>query len=369
MSQITKKQHYVPQFLLRGFDATQNGTDKINIYDIYRNSARGLQSINAAFMQNYFYDKDNDVENFLSSKIEAPASVIINEIRSGQVTKIQDKDNSLIKFLACQHSRTVEAREDALAFINAHFSEIVSDLNRLNNLGIKDPTKIKISPKNKDAMRNFISERAYRGVLMSKGLEDLNFHLLVNKTNSEFVISDHPITQYNWLYRELKHPGIGSLMAKGVQLYLPISPTLCLCAYDPMSYKFGTRKSFVSDITCISDINWINDLQIRAANSIIGYCSTFMQHYIERKSFLIGQKIYTRHSKHFGETTDSDGNLRTRHMVYTKQVRLTTKPSFYKILKRASSRSAIYEERDPEVSSAMLELQKLAREQRCVNEL
>ncbi|EHK7543253.1 DUF4238 domain-containing protein [Vibrio cholerae] len=369
MSQITKKQHYVPQFLLRGFDATPNGSEKINVYDIHRNSARGLQSINSAFMQNYFYDKDNDVENFLSSKIEVPASVVINEIRSGKVTKIQDQDTSLIKFIACQRSRTVEAKEDALAFINAHFSEIVSDLSRLNNLGIKDPTKFKLAPKDKDAMRNFISERVYSGVLMSKGLEDLKFHLLVNKTNREFIISDHPITQYNWLYRELQHPGIGSLMAKGVQLYLPISPTLCLCAYDPMSYKFGTRKSFVSDITSISDIDWLNDLQIRSANSIIGYCSTSMQPYIEGKSFLIGQKIYTRHSDHIGEITDNDGNLTTRHMAYTKQVRLTTKPSFYKVLKRAGSRSTIYEERDPEVSSAMLELQKIAREQRRANEL
>ncbi|WP_104403063.1 DUF4238 domain-containing protein [Vibrio penaeicida] len=369
MSQITKKQHYVPQFLLRGFDATPDGSEKINVYDINRNSNRGLQSINTAFMQNYFYDKDNEVENFLSSKIEAPASVVINEIRCGQVTKIQDKDTSLIKFIACQHSRTVEARDDALAFINAHFSEIFSDLNRLNNLGFKDPTKIKLALKDKDAMRNFISERVYSGVLMSKGLEDLKFHLLVNKTNSEFVISDHPITQYNWLYRELEHPGIGSLMAKGVQFYLPISPTLCLCAYDPMSYKFGTRKSFVSDITCISDIDWLNDLQVRSTNSVIGYCSTFMQQYIARKSSLIGQKIYTRHSEDLGEITDSGGNLRTRHMAYTKQVRLTTKPSFYKVLKRANSRSTIYEERDPEVSSAVLELQKFAREQRRANEL
>ncbi|EOX3336689.1 DUF4238 domain-containing protein [Vibrio cholerae] len=204
---------------------------------------------------------------------------------------------------------------------------------------------------------------------MSKGLEDLKFHLLVNKTNSEFIISDHPITQYNWLYRELQPPGIGSLMARGVQFYLPISPTLCLCVYDPMSYKFGTRKSFVSCINIVSDIDWLNELQIRSANSIIGYCSTSMQPYIESKSFLIGQKIYTRHSEHVGEIMDNNGNLRTRHLAHTKQVKLTTKPSFYKVLKRANSRSNIYEERDPDVSSAIVELQKFAREQRRANEL
>ncbi|MCU4610390.1 hypothetical protein, partial [Acinetobacter ursingii] len=76
---------------------------------------------------------------------------------------------------------------------------------------------------------------------------------------------------------------------------------------------------------------------------------------------LVGRKIYTRHSKNFGERIDSDGKLRTRHMVYTKQVKLITKPSFYKVLKRANSCSHLYEERDPDISSALLKLQKLAR--------
>jgi len=293
MNQIIKKQHYVPQFLLRGFDVTLNDNEKINVYDVNRSCNRGLQSINTAFMQNYFYDKDNEVENFLSNHIEGPASVVINEIRAKLDIKVQ-YSTSLIKFIACQYSRTVEAKDDALVFINANFSGIVSDLSRLNNLGIEDSTKFKIVPKDKDAIRNFISGMVFRGVLMSKGLEDLKFHLLVNKTEHEFIISDHPVTQYNWLYRELEHHGVGSLMAKGVQLYLPISPTLCLCAYDSVSYKFGTRKTSISEINNIDDIDWLNDLQIRSSNSIIGYSSSRMQKYIERKCcLLVGRKIYT----------------------------------------------------------------------------
>lgn len=255
MNKTTKKQHYVPQFLLKGFDATLNNSEKINIYDFKGRCNRGLQSINNTFMQNYFYDKNNDVENFLSNHIEFPASEVINEIRGKLNIKVQASDTSLIKFIACQHSRTVEAKDDALVFINTHFSNIVSDLSRLNNFGIEDPTTYKVFPADKNAMRNFISVGVYNAIIMSKGLEDLKFHLLINKTEYEFIISDHPVAQYNWLYRDLEHPGISSWMAKGIQFYLPISPSLYLCVYDSTSYKFGTRKSAISEVNNISDID------------------------------------------------------------------------------------------------------------------
>jgi len=113
--QIRKNQHYVAQFLLGGFDIESGGaTPKINIFDVQRNSLRFDQAVKEVFAQNYFYDKDNQIENFISEHIEGPAAEQINKLRNGDFASLNSRDTRLIKFLCCQNSRTVEARRDAL---------------------------------------------------------------------------------------------------------------------------------------------------------------------------------------------------------------------------------------------------------------
>ena len=153
---------------------------------------------------------------------------MIDRLRSFDLSVLNSDNTCLIKFICCQLYRTVEARQDALDFINAHFEQIVSDLSRLNNLGIESPKDIRIVPNGKDSLRSFTAATALSGVIASKAMEDLKFHLLVNNTDREFIISDHPVTLYNWLYRDLKDPRIGSITAKGVQLFMPLSKGIYL---------------------------------------------------------------------------------------------------------------------------------------------
>lgn len=148
-SQITKNQHYIPQFLLNGFGFGEGENRKINVFDVQRNHIRTNQTVKDVFSQNYFYDKDNFIENFLSEQIEAPASAEIALLRNRDVSPFKSNSTFLIKFICCQLYRTVEARQDALDFINAHFSQIVSDLSRLNNLDIENPKNFRILPKGK----------------------------------------------------------------------------------------------------------------------------------------------------------------------------------------------------------------------------
>ena len=131
---VTKNQHYVPQFLLNGFDTAHAEQPKVHIFDVERDDIRQNQAVKEVFSQNYFYDKDNKIENFLSLKIEEPASKIINRIRSDDFSMLGNGGTELIKFMCCQNARTVEAREDALNFVNANFYQIFSDLNRLNEV-------------------------------------------------------------------------------------------------------------------------------------------------------------------------------------------------------------------------------------------
>ena len=90
--QVTKNQHYIPQCLLKQFSKDDKGIRKINIFDVKKLSFRNRQSIKNVFSQNYFYDKDNSVENILSSIIESPNSPVIDSIIRGEVNIISDSE-------------------------------------------------------------------------------------------------------------------------------------------------------------------------------------------------------------------------------------------------------------------------------------
>lgn len=365
-NQTTRNQHYVPQFLLGGFDEVGAEKPKVHIFDVERDIVRQNQAVKEVFSQNYFYDKNNEVENFLSSNIEGPASEIINRIRGNDFSILSNRGTELIKFLCCQNARTVEGREDALNFINAHFINIFSDLNKLNDLGITDIDNcIKVRPSDKDSMRCFNAIQALNGIVDSKGMEDLKFHILINKTNKEFVLSDHAITRYNWFYRGLNDPRIGSMLAKGVQLFLPLSDKIYLCAYDAKVYKYGQRYSNVSELRHESDVYWLNQLQMRNARSFIAFKSMCMAIHLKKlRASFYGKKVYSRKSLHLGLEDLSEDKLKARHMVYTEQVELKEKPSFFKVPKKSKRSALRFEERDADVSRALVMLAEKMKEDR-----
>lgn len=357
MADITKNQHYVPRFLLRGFGGNAS-SGKINIYDIQRKKIRLNQSVGNVFSQNYFYDKNNEIENYLSNSVEGPASVELEKIRNSDLSSL-NCNNNLITFLCCQNSRTPEARNDALNFINAHFAQLVAKMSELNDWGIESPEKFKVLPSGKDGMRDFTGAVALNGIIDSLGMRDLRFHVLTNKTQQKFVISDHPVARYNWLYRDLNTGQAASLAAKGVQMFLPISPETTICAYDASTYKFGNRKHDYSVLNNIMDVEWLNQLQVKPAQAFIGFSDDGQASYVSSLAKKYnGARIYERKSKELYEEMLGDDNIKTGHLVYTTQMRLDHKPSFMKLLKKSKKYSVSYVERNPELNRFIDELRK-----------
>lgn len=349
---ITKNQHYVPQFLLSGFKIEESKYDKINIYDLERNQIRKNQLIKNIFSQNYFYDKDNLIENFLSSSIERPASKIINDVKKGKYQCLQDSNTALIKFFCCQEKRTVEARNDYFNCLNSYLHLMIDELNELNDLKITDVRDFSITPSDKSSERYIQGELALYGVINSKAMEDLEFHALFNCTKEQFIISDQALTKYNWLYRELDDPRVSSMLGKGVLLFLPISDLICICAYDPKSYDLKTGPIQVTNLYLEKDVAWINQLQMRSARSFVAFKSNSMLSSIkELKKRYFGKKVYQRASAHLGDEGIGSQDFEYQHCVYTTQVKLKEKPSFFRMLSSFSEHELEFEERDPIVSS------------------
>ncbi|MGB5962604.1 MAG: DUF4238 domain-containing protein [Coleofasciculaceae cyanobacterium] len=359
--QITSNQHYVPQSLLCHFGwkskKNKKRNDRINIFDIARLTVRYNQAIAGAFSQNYFYDKDNLIEDFLGTKIEDPASIVINEIVNGNddIIEIEDNQSILLKFISSLLCRTPEARKKVIALVNTQVESIVREGLRLNGF---DPEEASKGHFEFQDYRNLASYITLNGVIDSVILKDLNFHLINNETELEFCISDHPVFTYNWLYRNLKHPGVTGLTARGLQIFLPLSTSKTLCLYDPEIYKYG-QKNLVTHVSSIADIEILNSYQIINSKATIGFNA--------RKNEPELRKLFEKHKNiklHQHESTilevreNEEGEIKQTHLAFTRQTNLKKMPSFVKIKRKARKDSTSFQERNPDLSAIHYELKR-----------
>ncbi len=192
-----------------------------------------------------------------------------------------------------------------------------------------------------------------QGFIMARILGDLEYHIIKNETQSEFYISDHPVFMYNWLYRNLEHPEVTSFSSVGLQIFLPLSPKLMICLYDPKVYKYGQRN-LVTSISYDSDIEILNSFQIINSSSVIGFRSkeseAHVKHLYEKyKNF----KLHYYESKASIKKEDQEEIIST-HSVFTRQAKLKKMPSFIKIKRKSKGYASSYQERDTELKEDVL---------------
>jgi hypothetical protein len=348
MNQRTINQHYVPYCLLKHFSKTGKKIKKLNIFDIASSNILYNQSIKKRFSQNYFYDQDNSVENILQN-IENSAAIVIDKIVNSQLS-ISDEDRlSLLKFISVMLSRTPEARAKALSFINSSCELMVEKLLSLNGFDPNEASKGKIKPEDP---RNLVSLITLQGIIDAPILVDLDFHLIRNDSSLELFISDHPAFAYNWFYRNLKHPGVTGLTAKGLQIFMPISSSLLICLYDSEVYKYGKKNSALTKISDVEDIEILNSFQVISANSIIGFCDQKSEASLQRLSRKYKNiKVYRHESKIINEEELENGKLKTTHLTFTQQAKLSKMPSFVSIKKKSRSDASIFCERNPALAT------------------
>ncbi|MDJ0696874.1 MAG: DUF4238 domain-containing protein [Mastigocoleus sp. MO_167.B18] len=360
--QITKNQHYVPQCLLKHFaNGKKKSKKKINIFDTYRSELRYNQPIKNAFSENYFYDKDNQTEDFLANQIETPASRIIDKIINGNFDLVNKEKLILQHFILSLFYRTPEASERASLFVNSHLESVVRQLLSLNGF---DPEMASAGSFNfhPDHLASLL---AFQGVIDAVLLEDLKYHIIKNETQLEFYISDHPVFIYNWLYRDLEHPEVTSIAATGLQVFLPLSPKITLCLYDPKVYKYGQSSRLVTCIDNNNDIEILNSFQIINSDSFIGFYSkqseTCLKRLYERYKNV---RLHQYESDILSTNKEAKGKIKSTHSSFTKQAKLRKKPSFIKIKKKFKGCALSYQERDPDLACIHREYMKQIHEQK-----
>ncbi|MGP1384287.1 MAG: DUF4238 domain-containing protein [Thainema sp.] len=348
-NQITKNQHYIPRFLLNNFGWRANKTNRINIIDINRFTARYDQSIAKNFSQNYFYDRDNSVENCLQKYIEDPACGSIRKILDGETSISIEDRHAILIFVSVLYFRTVEATEKALSFMESFYQSIVEQIVALNGFNPDHTPRLKINLQNPS---DLTSRMVFQGFIDAKILIDLDLHIIKNNSDLGFCISDHPVFLYNWFYKDLKHPAVTSLTAKGLQIFLPISPNLLILLYDSDTYKVGKKNSSITESEDINDVEILNSFQLLNSRSIIGFRNqtdeiSLMK--LLRKNKM--NKIYEHKSATSRVEDDLTGEIKTNHLVFTDQLKIKKMPSFITIRKDARKDLSSFYERNPALSA------------------
>lgn len=253
-----KKHHYVPKFYLKNF--SQNSLS-INIYNIPRDKTINNANLKNQCYKDYFYGKDDKVEKALGG-VEGAASEIVREIIKNQSAPqpFTNEHMRLVLFLLIQHSRTTYA-VDVLNEMTDKFAKKL--LATEKSLDLKDIEKVKVSITGAGAFSVATATSSLHLVL------DLKCKILIAKEGSEFIASDNPAVLYNQLFEKMDYMSAIGLSCKGLQIFLPISPTMLLHYYDSDCYKVGGRKSNAVRVTELRDMDSLNLLQLVNASENI----------------------------------------------------------------------------------------------------
>lgn len=312
-----KNQHFVPRFYLKNFsnDKKKNFIGLFNIdSEVYIKNAK----LKTQASRDYFYGKDGKVED-LFGIIENKVSPIISDIiKEEELPKFKSTEyQELLLFTLFQSTRT----EHYFETHNETFEKIdmVVYGEKTGNFNLEDEI-----PK-------LIVEQIYKFVLPV--VKDLHYVLLKNGTNEEFITSDHPVVKYNqFLEKRNAHGGITGFLTKGLQIFLPISPQLCILYYDPFTYKVGKRKDQLIPISNEEEIMAINKLQIVNANQILYFSKNVNELYINEMT-----KEVNRHNEKaiVNEYKSMNGENRSLIHSYSPSVKINLSLSFISETRRA----------------------------------
>ncbi|WP_175975347.1 DUF4238 domain-containing protein [Burkholderia sp. BCC1047] len=290
------------------------------------------------------------VQKFLAEKIEGPAAAVIDSIVANPEQVIKPGLPALLTFIAVQMARTPSSQTEALDFVNSFGGQVIEQVAALNGLPIESAKSLRLRPTDERAMRNHL---LLRSTLNRWLLEDLSWHVLSNETNLPFVISDHPAVLYNWYLRDSDDPGYTAITKSGVQIFLPLSPSITLALIDKSVYKFGEKGSSHTVLSHRRDVELLNSLQFRARQDFIVFPRSLDEHYVARRCASIpANSLMTAHSGRTDPVPAGGDKLSSTVYVWRMQARYDQWLSFCKIKRRVSKKSLGCRDRRPDTTAA-----------------
>jgi hypothetical protein len=257
-----KRDHFVPQHYLRQFRFGE--TDQIAIANVQPFRSIGLGRIDRQCQEDYFYERDQALNEILWQFENDIAPVLLRVTRS---MEFDAKERSALNMLAVLlHTRTKSAVEQAKVFPKRIAYEFIKSAIESGRL-----------PEPKGGWKEGIMDfKGMPGLLIQTAtipcwmeMQTLECKLLRAPEGSSFVTSDHPVVILNQFCASAEpHRSFAGFSRSGFQLLMPISPNLCSYFCDPKVYKVGSRRNRCLSISS-RDVEIVNALQIQSAEKCL----------------------------------------------------------------------------------------------------
>ncbi len=203
--------------------------------------------------RDYFYGKDQTVEHALGES-EGQAAEIFRLIDNNSPPPPGSPIHLMLMiYVLAQYGRSAYSI-DALQDMNDQMMKRL--LGHMPEAKDYDLSKFKIELK--EAGRYSVGLVVQNYPLML----DLDYKILLNKTDCELVASDNPVVLYNQFLKFMKFGSNTGLACKGLQIFLPVGPDKAIFFFDPEVYSVGGGAKLTVDLTKPRDIYELNTLQI-----------------------------------------------------------------------------------------------------------
>lgn len=261
-----KRQHFVPQFLLRAF-ASDPDRRQLSIFYLKTGRSIAGASLAAQCYEDYFYGVDPQLENAFM-EAEGKVSAVLGNLEPERLGSI-DADGlyQLRQFLHYQSLRTTGAAEATNDFADMMIKAVAT---QTPDGPPPDLDKVRIK------LKGAQFQALYTAATTTPLLLDLAVKFIMRAGPPGFILGDNPAVVCNqWAENHPKfktYGGLSARAARGIQMFLPLSPKVCLAVYDPVVYAVGNEASRVR-IIGEGDVHLLNRLQILSAMNCTYYHS------------------------------------------------------------------------------------------------
>jgi hypothetical protein len=271
-----KRHHYVPQFVLRNFSP---GGDAVPTFVLGSGEFHERSSVRGQCARDYFYGRSGEMEDaFAQSEtkvsavlrraavgdlvgFDAPYRVRAFPDTAGHAVLEEHPLHVLREFIYYQTHRTAASADETQEVIDRAAKRWLRKDPRLKKEAPEafehlDNVIIKLN----DPMRNIL----YTTGPFKFGMLDMTVKFLVVDEPS-FILSDHPVALRNQ-YSEVNPGGPGALgmLARGLQMIMPVSPTMTVAVYDGDVYECGAEDSVIVKVSA-RNARVLNEMQLRNA--------------------------------------------------------------------------------------------------------
>ena len=267
-----KNQHYVPKCYLRNFT---DGDKFIATFLHSKSKFIPKASLDSVVSEDYFYGKDLYIEkmfeNYEGDWASAFRTVTKNEEVSDEEAVVAI--DFLLSFIAFQHCRTLRTYDTQV-----DFADFLTNYIR----NTSPP-----GPETEGFLRQYIPDDfnpmiapIQAGFKIKDTFRDLQLLVIENKSENDFVTSDNPVVLYNKMLYERGYKGNYGLSSKGLCIFVPISPKVCFCLFDPKIY-FTSCEDMVYEASD-DEVHELNKLFCRNAYEYVFFSKHHTEEYARK---------------------------------------------------------------------------------------